>query len=129
MRRRSICPLPHDVLIDLHPPPKRSRSCLSLGMRSGTLVIRCLSGPRLNAGLSIASSCGLAESTCGTHPSLPSVGASLYTIAWMRQRMCRMMGGVRGGPVYYDLCEECAALATQGRCPPGRPDGTGRAYG
>src|SRR5438132_4318906 len=129
MRRRSICPLTHDVLIDLHPPPKRSRSCLSLGMRSGTLVIRCLSRPRLSAGLSIASSCGLAESTCGTHPSLPSVGASLYRIAWMRHRMCRMMGVVSRGPVYYDLFEEFADLATQGMCPLGAPDERGHKDG
>src|SRR5207302_9066505 len=35
--------------------------------------------------------------------------------------MCRMMGVVSQGPVYYDLFEEFADLATQGMCPIGAP--------
>ena len=37
-----------------------------------------------------------------------------------------MMGVVSRGPVYYDLFEEFADLATQGMCPIGAPDGRGR---
>ena len=33
--------------------------------------------------------------------------------------MCRMMGVVSRGPVYYDLFEEFADLATKGMCPIG----------
>src|SRR5438445_5328521 len=39
--------------------------------------------------------------------------------------MCRMMGVVSRGPVYYDLFEEFADLATKGMCPLGAPDGRG----
>ena len=62
-------------------------------------------------------------------PRLPSVGASLNTITWMRHRMCRMMGVVSRGPVYYDLFEEFADLATQGMCPLGAPDERGHKDG
>ena len=37
-----------------------------------------------------------------------------------------MMGVVSRAPVYYDLFEELADLATQGMCPIGAPDGRGR---
>ena len=42
--------------------------------------------------------------------------------------MCRMMGVVSRGPLYYDLFEEFADLATKGMCPIGAPDerATGR---
>jgi len=40
--------------------------------------------------------------------------------------MCRMMGVVSRAPVYYDLFEELADLATQGMCPIGAPDERGR---
>src|SRR2546427_1579191 len=62
-------------------------------------------------------------------PSLSGSGASLYTLAWMPPRMCRMMGIVSRGPVYYDLFEEFADLATQGMCPIGAPDERGHKDG
>jgi len=43
--------------------------------------------------------------------------------------MCRMMGVVTQGPVYYDLFEEFADLATQGMCPLGAPDERGHKDG
>ena len=43
--------------------------------------------------------------------------------------MCRMMGVVSRGPVYYDLFEEFADLATQGMCPLGAPDERGHKDG
>ncbi len=43
--------------------------------------------------------------------------------------MCRMMGVVSQGPVYYDLFEEFADLATQGMCPLGAPDERGHKDG
>ncbi len=43
--------------------------------------------------------------------------------------MCRMMGVVSQGPVYYDLFEEFADLATQGMCPIGAPDERGHKDG
>jgi len=43
--------------------------------------------------------------------------------------MCRMMGIVSQGPVYYDLFEEFADLATQGMCPIGAPDERGHKDG
>jgi len=43
--------------------------------------------------------------------------------------MCRMMGVVSRGPVYYDLFEEFADLATQGMCPIGAPDERGHKDG
>ena len=43
--------------------------------------------------------------------------------------MCRMMGVVSQGPVYYDLFEEFADLATQGMCPLGAPDERGHRDG
>src|SRR2546430_11565914 len=43
--------------------------------------------------------------------------------------MCRMMGVVSRGPVYYDLFEEFADLATQGMCPLGAPDARGHKDG
>jgi len=43
--------------------------------------------------------------------------------------MCRMMGIVSRGPVYYDLFEEFAGLATQGMCPIGAPDERGHKDG
>ena len=39
--------------------------------------------------------------------------------------MCRMMGVVSRGPVYYDLFKEFADLATNGMCPLGAPDERG----
>ncbi len=47
----------------------------------------------------------------------------------MAARMCRMMGVVSRGPVYYDLFEEFADLATQGMCPIGAPDERGHKDG
>jgi predicted glutamine amidotransferase len=47
----------------------------------------------------------------------------------MVARMCRMMGVVSRGPVYYDLFEEFADLATQGMCPIGAPDERGHKDG
>jgi predicted glutamine amidotransferase len=47
----------------------------------------------------------------------------------MAARMCRMMGVVSRGPVYYDLFEEFADLATQGMCPIGAPDERGHQDG
>src|SRR5438093_5348712 len=47
----------------------------------------------------------------------------------MPQRMCRMMGVVSRGPVYYDLFEEFADLATKGMCPLGAPDERGHKDG
>ena len=47
----------------------------------------------------------------------------------MAARMCRMMGVVSQGPVYYDLFEEFADLATQGMCPIGAPDERGHKDG
>src|SRR5882762_8268242 len=43
--------------------------------------------------------------------------------------MCRMMGVMSQGPVYYDLFEEFADLATQGMCPLGAPDERGHKDG
>lgn len=43
--------------------------------------------------------------------------------------MCRMMGVVSQGPVYYDLFEEFADLATEGMCPLGAPDERGHKDG
>jgi predicted glutamine amidotransferase len=43
--------------------------------------------------------------------------------------MCRMMGVVSQGPVYYDLFEEFADLASQGMCPLGAPDERGHKDG
>ena len=43
--------------------------------------------------------------------------------------MCRMMGVVSQGPVYYDLFEEFADLATRGMCPLGAPDERGHKDG
>ncbi len=43
--------------------------------------------------------------------------------------MCRMMGVVSQGPVYYDLFEEFADLAAQGMCPLGAPDERGHKDG
>ncbi len=43
--------------------------------------------------------------------------------------MCRMMGVVSRGPVYYDLFEEFADLATKGMCPIGAPDERGHKDG
>jgi len=43
--------------------------------------------------------------------------------------MCRMMGVVSQGPVYYDLFEEFAELATKGMCPIGAPDERGHKDG
>jgi predicted glutamine amidotransferase len=43
--------------------------------------------------------------------------------------MCRMMGVVSRGPVYYDLFEEFADLATQGMGPTGAPDERGHKDG
>lgn len=43
--------------------------------------------------------------------------------------MCRMLGVVSQGPVYYDLFEEFADLATQGMCPLGAPDERGHKDG
>jgi hypothetical protein len=43
--------------------------------------------------------------------------------------MCRMMGVVSRGPVYYDLFEEFADLATYGMCPIGAPDERGHKDG
>jgi predicted glutamine amidotransferase len=43
--------------------------------------------------------------------------------------MCRMMGVVSRGPVYYDLFEEFADLSTQGMCPIGAPDERGHKDG
>src|SRR5256885_6651828 len=43
--------------------------------------------------------------------------------------MCRMMGVVSRGPVYYDLFEEFADLATNGMCPIGAPDERGHKDG
>ncbi len=47
----------------------------------------------------------------------------------MAFRMCRMMGVVSQGPVYYDLFEEFADLATRGMCPLGAPDERGHKDG
>jgi len=47
----------------------------------------------------------------------------------MALQMCRMMGVVSQGPVYYDLFEEFADLATQGMCPLGAPDERGHKDG
>ena len=43
--------------------------------------------------------------------------------------MCRMIGVVSRGPVYYDLFEEFADLATKGMCPIGAPDERGHKDG
>lgn len=43
--------------------------------------------------------------------------------------MCRMMGVMSQGPVYYDLFEEFADLATHGMCPLGAPDERGHKDG
>ena len=43
--------------------------------------------------------------------------------------MCRMMGVVSRGPVYYDLFEEFADLATNGMAPMGAPDERGHKDG
>ena len=47
----------------------------------------------------------------------------------MARCMCRMMGVVSQGPVYYDLFEEFADLATKGMCPLGVPDERGHKDG
>ena len=47
----------------------------------------------------------------------------------MAARMCRMMGVVSQGPVYYDLFEEFADLATRGMCPLGARDERGHKDG
>jgi len=47
----------------------------------------------------------------------------------MVSRMCRMMGVVSQGPVYYDLFEEFADQATTGMCPLGAPDERGHRDG
>ena len=52
-----------------------------------------------------------------------------YSQVRMAGRMCRMMGVVSQGPVYYDLFEEFADLATQGMCPLGAPDERGHKDG
>src|SRR2546428_13046620 len=111
MRRRSIRPLPHDVLIDLH------LLCCGRGLGwfweyGDTLVIRSLARARLNAGLSVASSWASKVDFVAPVPSLSGPGASLYTLAWMPPHMCRMMGVVNRGSVYYDLFQEFAGLAT-----------------
>src|SRR5437867_6495255 len=49
--------------------------------------------------------------------------------ARLASRMCRMMGVVSRGPVYYDLFEEFADLATKGMCPIGAPDERGHKDG
>src|SRR6266550_2719666 len=54
---------------------------------------------------------------------------SLNSAARMAASMCRMMGVVSQGPVYYDLFEEFADLATQGMCPIGAPDERGHKDG
>ena len=43
--------------------------------------------------------------------------------------MCRMIGVVSQGPVYYDLFEEFADLADRGMCPLGAPDERGHKDG
>src|SRR2546428_8334189 len=64
------------------------------------------------------------HSTEGRDPgqSTPA-SSSVWRIAG---RVCRMMGVVSRGPVYYDLFEEFADLAPQGMCPIAAPDGRGR---
>src|SRR5438093_759129 len=47
----------------------------------------------------------------------------------MAMCMCRMMGVVSQGPVFYDLFEEFADLATRGMCPLGAPDERGHKDG
>lgn len=47
----------------------------------------------------------------------------------LTHRMCRMLGVVSQGPVYYDLFEEFADLATNGMCPLGAPDERGHKDG
>ena len=47
----------------------------------------------------------------------------------MVTRMCRMIGVVSRGPVYYDLFEEFADLSTKGMCPIGAPDERGHKDG
>jgi len=47
----------------------------------------------------------------------------------MPTHMCRMMGVVSRGPVYYDLFEEFADLATRGMCPIGATDERGHKDG
>src|SRR5437867_4703690 len=49
--------------------------------------------------------------------------------ARLASRMCRMMGVVSRGPVYYDLFEEFADLSTKGMCPIGAPDERGHKDG
>src|SRR6266705_2828846 len=56
-------------------------------------------------------------------------GGRSYTIGGFARAMCRMMGVVSQGPVYYDLFEEFADLATQGMCPLGAPDERGHRDG
>jgi len=58
--------------------------------------------------------------------------ASLKSAARLASRVCRMVV-VSRGPVYCDLFEEFADLATKGMCPLGAPDEwgprkTGRSY-
>lgn len=43
--------------------------------------------------------------------------------------MCRMLGVVSQGRVYYDLLEEFADLATKSMCPLGAPDERGHMDG
>src|SRR5207247_2455258 len=52
-----------------------------------------------------------------------------YSAARLASRMCRMMGVVSRGPVYYDLFEEFADLATRGMCPIGATDERGHKDG
>src|SRR6266571_2084102 len=52
-----------------------------------------------------------------------------YSAGRIARRMCRMLGVVSKGPVYYDLFEEFADLATQGMCPLGAPDERGHKDG
>ena len=52
-----------------------------------------------------------------------------YSLAPIAPSMCRMMGVVSQGPVYYDLFEEFADLASKGMCPIGAPDERGHKDG
>ena len=52
-----------------------------------------------------------------------------YRLAPIAPSMCRMMGVVSQGPVYYDLFEEFADLASKGMCPIGAPDERGHKDG
>src|SRR6266571_2844321 len=66
------------------------------------------------------------------HLTEGSVGRSTpasNSVGRIASRMCRMIGVVSRGPVYYDLFEEFADLATQGMCPIGAPDERGHKDG